>query len=90
MVAGEFSPESFGGVLLTGNGFNFLGVPPVVGSRHRTDKPVAAAMKRFDVPRSVGRIAQRAAQPPHGGVDAVLEVDVCVGRPESRAKLFAS
>jgi putative ABC transport system permease protein len=37
LMTGEFSPESFGGVLLTGNGFNFLGVPPVVG---RTIQPL--------------------------------------------------
>ena len=37
LMTGEFSPESFGGVLLTGNAFNFLGVPPVVG---RTIQPI--------------------------------------------------
>ena len=31
LLTGEFAPESFGGVLLSGNAFNFLGVPPVVG-----------------------------------------------------------
>jgi putative ABC transport system permease protein len=36
LMTGEFAPESFGGVLLTGNAFNFLGVPPVVG---RTIQP---------------------------------------------------
>ena len=36
LMTGEFSPESFGGVLLSGNGFNFLGVPPVIG---RTIQP---------------------------------------------------
>src|SRR3954464_3095503 len=36
LMTGEFAPESFGGVLLSGNGFNFLGVPPVVG---RTIQP---------------------------------------------------
>jgi hypothetical protein len=28
LLTGEFAPESFGGVLLSGNAFNFLGVPP--------------------------------------------------------------
>jgi putative ABC transport system permease protein len=37
LMTGEFAPESFGGVLLSGNAFNFLGVPPVVG---RTIQPV--------------------------------------------------
>ena len=36
LMAGEFAPESFNGVLLSGNAFNFLGVPPVIG---RTIQP---------------------------------------------------
>jgi len=36
LMTGEFAPENFGGVLLSGNAFNFLGVPPVVG---RTIQP---------------------------------------------------
>lgn len=36
LLTGDFAPESFGGVLLSGNAFNFLGVPPVVG---RTIQP---------------------------------------------------
>jgi len=36
LLTGEFAPESFGGVLLSGNAFNFLGVPPVIG---RTIQP---------------------------------------------------
>jgi putative ABC transport system permease protein len=36
LMTGDFPPESFGGVLLTGNAFNFLGVRPVIG---RTIQP---------------------------------------------------
>ena len=36
LLTGEFSPEAFGGILLSGNAFNFLGVPPVIG---RTIQP---------------------------------------------------
>ena len=36
LLTGEFAPESLTGVLVTANGFNFLGVPPVVG---RTIQP---------------------------------------------------
>ena len=36
LLTGEYAPESFGGILLSGNAFNFLGVPPVVG---RTIQP---------------------------------------------------
>ncbi|HET7220539.1 MAG TPA: ABC transporter permease [Vicinamibacterales bacterium] len=31
VLSGEYSPEVINGVLLTGNAFNFLGVPPVLG-----------------------------------------------------------
>jgi putative ABC transport system permease protein len=40
LMTGEFAPESFGGVLMTGNAFNFLGVLPVVG---RTIQPTDIA-----------------------------------------------
>src|SRR4051812_33563632 len=36
LMTGEFAPESPGGVLLSGNAFNFLGVRPVIG---RTIQP---------------------------------------------------
>ena len=36
LMTGEFAPESFGGVLMSGNAFNFLGVVPVAG---RTIQP---------------------------------------------------
>jgi predicted permease len=31
LMTGEFAPESFGGVRVTGNAFQFLGVPPILG-----------------------------------------------------------
>ena len=31
LMTGEFAPESFNGVLMSGNAFRFLGVPPVAG-----------------------------------------------------------
>src|SRR3954468_7211069 len=40
LLTGEYSPESFRAVLLSGNAFNFLGVPPVVG---RTIQPTDIA-----------------------------------------------
>jgi putative ABC transport system permease protein len=36
LLTGDFAPESFRGVLLTGNAFHFLGVPPLLG---RTIQP---------------------------------------------------
>ena len=40
LMTGEFAPESFGGVLMSRNAFNFLGVPPVV-SRDSADRHTA-------------------------------------------------
>src|SRR3954468_15010518 len=37
LMTGEFAPESFRGILMSGNAFNFLGVPPVIG---RTIQPI--------------------------------------------------
>jgi predicted permease len=31
LLTGEHAPESFGGVLMSGNAFQFLGVPPLIG-----------------------------------------------------------
>ena len=36
LMTGDFTPESFGGILMSGSAFNFLGVPPVAG---RTIQP---------------------------------------------------
>ena len=36
LLTGEFAPESFNGILVTPNAFNFLGVPPLLG---RTIQP---------------------------------------------------
>jgi len=36
LLTGDYAPESFSGTVLTGNAFNFLGVPPVIG---RTIQP---------------------------------------------------
>ena len=36
LMTGEYAPESFSGVLLSGNAFDFLGVPPIAG---RTIQP---------------------------------------------------
>ena len=57
LMTGEFGPESFGGVLLTGNAFNFLGVPPVAGlydpaDRHPTRRP-GRARRRPELPAVV-------------------------------------
>ncbi|HXW04679.1 MAG TPA: ABC transporter permease [Vicinamibacterales bacterium] len=40
LLTGQFAPESFNGVLLSANAFNFLGVPPVAG---RTLQPTDVA-----------------------------------------------
>ena len=53
------------------------------------EEPVAALVHRLDEPRHIGLVAQRDAQPPHGGVQAVLEVDEGAVRPEPAAQLLA-
>ena len=77
LLTGEFAPESFGGVLLSGNAFNFLGVPPVVGrtiqpSDIRPDglvEPVVVLSHRLWLrlfegnPSAVGRTLQLNGQP---------------------------
>ena len=77
LMTGEFAPESFGGVLLSGNAFNFLGVPPVIGrtiqpSDIRADgsaEPVVVLsfklwMRLFDgSPSALGRTLQLNGQP---------------------------
>ena len=49
---------------------------------HGRNEPVATARNRFDKPRSVGRVAERVAQPVDHRVQTVLEVDERVARPE--------
>lgn len=77
LMTGEFAPESFGGVLLSGNAFNFLGVPPVAGrtiqpSDIRADgsaEPVVVLshklwMRLFDgAPSAIGRTLQLNGRP---------------------------
>jgi hypothetical protein len=64
--------------------------PRFVRAWYRTDKPVASSRKRFDVSRRVGGVTQRAAQPSHGRIDAVLEVHERVRGPEPRSEFFAT
>src|SRR5258705_9378344 len=77
LLTGEFAPESFGGVLLSGNAFNFLGVPPIAGRRIQpTDirpdglaEPVVVLSHRlwlrlFDgSPSAIGRTLQLNGRP---------------------------
>jgi predicted permease len=77
LLTGEFAPESFNGVLLSGNAFKFLGVPPVVGrtiqpSDIRSDgqaEPVVVLSHRlwlrlFDAsPSAVGRTLRLNGRP---------------------------
>jgi predicted permease len=77
LMTGEFAPESFGGVLLSGNGFNFLGVPPVAGrtiqpsdiSADGPAEPVVVLsyklwMRLFDgSPSAIGRTLQLNGRP---------------------------
>jgi len=56
---------------------------------HRGDEPVAAPRQRLDVARFIRRVAQRPAQRLDGRVDAVLELDNRVVRPQAPLQLLA-
>lgn len=49
------------------------------------EEPIAAFVHGLDEPRHLGLVAERHAQAPHGGVEAVLEIDKCSFRPEALA-----
>ena len=54
------------------------------------DQAVAVAGKGLDVAGRAGGVAQRFAQALDGGVEAPLEVDVGVGRPQPLAEFLAA
>ena len=56
---------------------------------HRSDESVAAAGQRLDEPRHIGRVPERIAQPANGSIQAVLEIDECLRRPQSLPQLLA-
>ena len=53
------------------------------------DESIAAAWQRLDIARVISGVTERLAQPPHGGVEAVLEIDEGIVRPQALAKLVA-
>ena len=53
----------------------------IVDAFDARDETVSAAMQGFDEARPLGVIAKHRAQPLHGGVEAVLEVDEGAVRP---------
>ncbi len=50
LMTGEYAPETFGGIRVTGNAFNFLGVPPVLG---RTIQPTDIRLNGEPAPVTV-------------------------------------
>ena len=77
LLTGEFAPESFFGVLMSGNAFNFLGVAPIVGRTIQpsdvrpdgTPEPVVVLSHRLWMrlfegsPAAIGRTLQLNARP---------------------------
>ena len=77
LLTGEFAPESFFGVLMSGSAFNFLGVPPVIGRTIQpsdirpdgTPEPVVVLSHRLwrrlfeGSPAAIGRTLQLNARP---------------------------
>jgi hypothetical protein len=58
-------------------------------SGHRSDESVAASGQGLHEPRHIGRVPERVAQPANRGIQAVLEIDERLGRPESLPQLVA-
>jgi hypothetical protein len=56
----------------------------------RPDEPVSAARQRLDELRGLGRVAEGIAQSPHGRVQAMLEVDERICRPQPIPERLAS
>src|SRR5215469_10344474 len=54
------------------------------------NETVAAARYGFDKARAIGGISQRVAQPGYGAVEALIELDESVRRPDVFAQLFAA
>ena len=57
--------------------------------RHRSDEPVTTPREGLDVTGGLGRVAQRLPQLPHRRVEAVVEVDERVRRPELLPQLLS-
>jgi hypothetical protein len=56
---------------------------------HRRNKPIAAARQGLDESRGLSRVPERFAQPLHGRVHAVLEIDERVVLPEPLPQFLA-
>jgi hypothetical protein len=54
-----------------------------------SNKPVSAPGYGFDVPRIVGRVAQRSPELVHGRVQTVFKIDKRFSSPDLFAQLFA-
>jgi hypothetical protein len=58
-------------------------------SRDRRDETVSAALQRLNIDGVIRRIVQHLAEPAHGGVEAVIEVNEGIARPQTVAEIFA-
>ena len=56
---------------------------------HRSDESVAASGQGLNEPRHIGRVPERVTQPANRGIQAVLEIDECLRRPQSLPQLLA-
>ena len=64
----------------------FPGVRP---SAHRGDEPIAAARQRLDESRDVRRVPERISQPANRRIQAALEIDERLCRPQALSQLLA-
>jgi len=68
----------------------FCAQPQCLGIFHGTDVPVSPARQRFDVARFLNRIAQYFANAGNCVVNAMIEIDEGISRPDLTLKFFAS
>jgi hypothetical protein len=54
-----------------------------------SDEPIAPPGERLDKSRHIGRIPERITQPANGSIQAVLEINERVRRPQSLSQFFA-
>jgi hypothetical protein len=51
-------------------------------------KAISRALKRLNEDRIIGRICKRLPKPHHCGIQAVVEIDEGIARPQSASELF--
>src|SRR5690348_17265270 len=65
-------------------------VPYIRLPLHIGEEPISATFHRFDESRTRSRVAEDGSQLIYRGVQAVIEINECVSRPESGTQVLAA